>query len=43
MTARMARHHRFAVLGLVCAALALACLAVISLPLQQKQNEHIRS
>src|SRR5262245_55159209 len=29
---RIARHHRFAVLGLACAALALACLAVISFP-----------
>jgi len=32
MTTRIARRRRFAVLGLVCAALALACLAVISLP-----------
>jgi hypothetical protein len=32
MTNRIARHHRFAALGLGCAALALACLAVISLP-----------
>jgi hypothetical protein len=32
MTTRIARHHLFAVLGLACAALALACLAVISLP-----------
>ena len=30
MTTRIARHHLFAVLGLACAALALACLAVIS-------------
>src|SRR6266545_4607572 len=32
MTARIARHHRFAILGLVCAALALACLTFISFP-----------
>jgi hypothetical protein len=32
MTTRIARHHLFALLGLACAALALACLAVISLP-----------
>jgi len=32
MTTKIAQHHSFAVLGLVCAALALACLAVISLP-----------
>jgi len=32
MTTKIARHYSFAVLGLVCAALALACLAVISLP-----------
>src|SRR5262245_3465132 len=32
MTTRIARRHRFAVLGLVCAALALACLAFISFP-----------
>ena len=32
MTPRVARHHLFAVLGLACAALALACLAVICLP-----------
>src|SRR5262245_4473475 len=32
MTTRIARRHIFAVLGLACAALALACLAVISLP-----------
>src|SRR5215470_4106857 len=32
MTTKIARHRHFAVLGLVCAALALACLAVISLP-----------
>jgi hypothetical protein len=32
MTTRIARHYRFAVLGLVCSALALACLAVISFP-----------
>jgi hypothetical protein len=32
MTIRIARHHRFAVLGLACAALALACLAFISFP-----------
>jgi hypothetical protein len=32
MTTKIARHHRFAVLGLACAALALACLACISFP-----------
>jgi hypothetical protein len=32
ITNKIAQHRRFAVLGLVCAALALACLAVISLP-----------
>src|SRR6266498_3333627 len=32
MTTRIARHHLFAVLGLACAALALACLVAISLP-----------
>jgi hypothetical protein len=32
MTTRIARHHRFAVLGLACVALALACLAFISFP-----------
>src|SRR5262245_4831710 len=32
MTTRIARHRRFAVLGLACAALALACLAFISFP-----------
>src|SRR5215475_1894236 len=32
MTTRITRHHCFAVLGLVCAALALACLAFISFP-----------
>jgi hypothetical protein len=30
MTTRIARHHLFAVLGLACAALALACLAFIT-------------
>src|SRR5262245_18382366 len=30
MTTRVARHHLFAVLGLACAALALACLAFIT-------------
>jgi len=33
ITNKIAQHRHFAVLGLVCAALALACLAVISLPL----------
>src|SRR6266540_440199 len=32
MTTKIAQHHSFAVLGLVCAALALACLAFISFP-----------
>src|SRR5262245_41893951 len=32
ITTRIARYHLFAALGLACAALALACLAVISLP-----------
>src|SRR6266508_342444 len=32
MTTKIAEHHSFAVLGLVCAALALACLAFISFP-----------
>jgi hypothetical protein len=32
MTTKIAQHRHFAVMGLVCAALALACLAVISLP-----------
>jgi hypothetical protein len=30
ITNKIAQHRHFAVLGLVCAALALACLAVIS-------------
>ena len=32
MTTKIAQHRHFAALGLVCVALALACLAVISLP-----------